>query len=259
MTLILMSLVSLSVYSEESTAAELALRYRMLSQDFTSAPQNLDQVFASFESVSSFSNRSLETLSADPEFLKSIQSFSQSLNTLLNSLPTDAQRKESLESIITLFSEKFPTLEKESIGSIHALYRMHLDSLLKSNVPTSGNANNSGVSFKGIKVKGNEVVKTIGTYGFWGFWFVTSTWALVQLSPNVENFMYYPAFAMFIASGPFSISNQIWTQVFDRIEKRAALKHQTALEYMKDRVRGLKHRWSLSKPKSQLICAQYYN
>lgn len=107
----------------------------------------------------------------------------------------------------------------------------------------------------GIKIKTNEVLKTVGAYGIWGFWFVTSTWGLMAFSPKREHFLYYPAVAMFVASAPFSISNQLWGQVFDRLEKRAALQHKTTIQYTKGKIRTFKY-FKRTKPNQ---CLGFYN
>mgnify|MGYP000846218355 CR=1 FL=1 len=235
LAVLLFSSISFAHSSTESVS-ELSLRYRMMSNDYQTSSELVEAVFSNFQQTQSFWSQSLEQLAHNKEFLVQLQKFSVSMNQLVSEQPDDDQKKNSLETLITILSESAGANEKTTGQSLPKVYHDYLRSMMKS-----GSSASAETTAQGIKVKGNEVLRTVGTYGIWGFWFVTSTWGLVSMSPNMENFLYYPAFAMFIASGPFSISNQIWAQVFDRLEKKATLQHKSALQYMKDKVRSLKN------------------
>lgn len=248
LTLAVLLFSSITFASGES-ASELSLRYRMMSNDYQTSSELVDAVFSNFIQTQSFWSQSLNELSHNKEFLVQLQKFSVSMNQLVGEQPNDEQKKNSLETLITILSESANANEKLTGQSLPKVYHDYLKSLMKSENPTAADS-----QAHGIRVKGNEVIRTVGTYGIWGFWFVTSTWGLVSMSPNMENFLYYPAFAMFIASGPFSISNQIWAQVFDRLEKKATLQHKTALQYMKDKIRSIK---SFRKAKTNQCISVY--
>ncbi|MBL7555191.1 MAG: hypothetical protein JNM24_05155 [Bdellovibrionaceae bacterium] len=237
LTLAVLFVSSISFASSNTdSVSELSLRYRMMSNDYATSSELVDSVFSNFQQTQSFWSQSLEQLAHNREFLTQLQKFSVAMNQLVGEQPTDDQKKNSLETLITILSESAGANEKITGQSLPKVYQDYLRSMMKS-----GNSAPVTTAEQSIKVKGNEVLRTVGTYGIWGFWFVTSTWGLVAMSPNMENFLYYPAFAMFIASGPFSISNQIWAQVFDRLEKKATLQHKSALQYMKDKIRSLKN------------------
>jgi len=236
LTLVVLCFSSISFAASESVS-ELSLRYRMMSNDYQTSSELIDSVFSNFIQTQSFWSQSLPELSHNKEFLLQLQKFSMAMNQLVGEQGSDEQKKNSLETLITILSESANANEKISGQSLPKVYHDYLKSLMKSGQTA---ATTGMTTEQGIKIKGNEVLRTVGTYGIWGFWFVTSTWGLVTMSPNMENFLYYPAFAMFIASGPFSISNQIWAQVFDRLEKKATLQHKSALQYMKDKISSLK-------------------
>lgn len=236
-------------------AAKLSLQYRLLSNDYQSSPELIQNIFLSFESITKSSQQPIEHLATDSDFLNSMETISKSLNELLAQQNNEQQKQDNIEAIVAIVTEHIaPSINKDN-RSIANMYHDYLNSILKTNTKP--------IDSHKIKIKINDVIKTVGTYGIWGFWFVTSTWGLVQYSPEVSHFLYYPAVAMFLASGPFSVSNQIWFQVFDRLEKKAALKHQSAVEYLKDRVLDLRNRWanrSLEKKfnTTNFQCVKYY-
>jgi hypothetical protein len=172
------------------------------------------------------------------------------MNQIVVEQTNDDQKRNSLETLITIMSESASSNERMARQPLPKVYQDYLKSMMTNQTTSASDA-----AAAGIKIKTNEVLKTVGTYGIWGFWFVTSTWGLVALSPTMEHFLYYPAVSMFLASGPFSISNQIWGQVFDRLEKRAALQHKTAIQYMKDKIRSFKY----LKRTSPNQCLGFYN
>lgn len=231
------------------TISELSLRYRMMSNDYQTSSELLDSVFGGFLKTQVYWSQSPAELAHNKEFLVQLQQFSLSMNQLVSEQSSDEQKKNSLETLITIMSESSSSNERLVGQSLPKVYQDYLKSMMdvQKVAATSGEA-------QGIKIKTNEVIKTVGTYGIWGFWFVTSTWGLIALSPTLEHFLYYPAVSMFLASAPFSITNQIWGQVFDRLEKRAALKHQTAIQYMKDKIRSFKY----FKRSNQNQCLKFY-
>jgi uncharacterized protein YaaR (DUF327 family) len=261
----LLSLMFLSVFVFSSSSSgealspgELALRYRILSNDYTSSPAVVNSVFSLFEELRLNDTSSFESLSQDRDFLLRLKNFSQSLSLLVSEQPSEEAKKNSLEGVMTVISDSVSEMDKTRSQSLVNIYQKYIDTFLKEKMVASGTL--SEEEFKGIKIKRNEVIKTIGTYGIWGFWFVTSTWGLVQFSPKMEHFMYYPAVAMFLASGPYSISNQVWSQVFDRIEKKALVKHQTAVEYMKEKVHAVRRHLTFRKnSKNNYQCLKFYS
>ena len=230
--------------------SELSLRYRMMSNDYQTSSELLDSVFGDFIKTQSYWSLSSSELAHNKEFLVQLQKFSQSMNQLVGGQDNDEQKKNSLEALITIMSESASSNERMAGQSLPKVYQEYLKSMMESK-----STSRSETAAAGIKIKTNEVLKTVGTYGIWGFWFVTSTWGLMAFSPKMEHFLYYPAVAMFVASAPFSISNQLWGQVFDRLEKRAALQHKTTIQYMKDKIRSFKY---FKRTKSNQ-CLGFYN
>lgn len=223
--------------ANSETISELSLRYRMMSNDYHTSGEVLDSVFENFLKTQIYWSHSSAELNRNKAFLMDLQKFSVSMNQFIGSQSNIEQKKNSLEALITLLSESSQgndRLEK----SLPKIYNDFLKSMMASTAPATIDSSDD---YKPIRVKTNEVIKTIGTYGIWGFWFVTSTAGIMALSPTMEHFLYYPAVAMFLASGPYSITNQIWGQVFDRLEKKADLQHKTAVQYMKDKIRSLKY------------------
>ncbi len=238
-----------TINSETDLVPTLAMKYRILANDYQTPTELIVSLFSKFEMIQN--QESMETLIQNSDFLNHLQTLSLELRHFADQRPNESLKMESLEVLISIVTEKYGIKDQTNSSSIISMYKNYLASFRKSRFQEPF-AN--PVSPVKISIKKNEVIKTIGTYGIWGFWFVSATWGLVKYSPQVSNFLYYPAIAMFIASGPFSITNQIWTQVFDRIEKKAALRHQSAVEYLKDAVRDLRTRWVQRKNR----CGKFY-
>tara|TARA_B110001454_G_scaffold219202_1_gene252054 strand:+ start:154901 stop:155626 length:726 start_codon:yes stop_codon:yes gene_type:complete len=232
------------------TISELSLRYRMMSNDYQTSSDLLDSVFGNFLRTQNYWSVPSSNLAHNKEFLVQLQRFSQAMNQLVSEQTSDEKKRNSLESLITIMSESASANERLTGQSLPKIYQDYLKSMM-----SNPSANPADVVAAGIQIKTNEVLKTVGTYGIWGFWFVTSTWGLMALSPKMEHFLYYPAVSMFLASAPFSISNQIWGQVFDRLEKKAALQHKTTIQYMKDKIRSFKY----FKRTKKNQCLGFYN
>lgn len=238
------------VSANTETIGDLSLRYRMMSNDYQTSSEVLDTVFDNFLKTQTYWSLRSSELAHNKEFLIQLQNFSQSMNRLVGEQTSDEQKRNSLETLITIMSESAPSNDRLAGQSLPKIYQDYLKSMMENK-----STNTTDIATVGIKIKTNEVFKAYGNMGIWGFWFVTSTWGLMALSPNMEHFLYYPAVAMFLAAGPHSVSNQIWGQVFDRLEKRAALQHKTAIQYMKDKIRTFKY----FKRTKQNQCLGFYN
>lgn len=251
-------------WSKESEFAELVMTYRTMTGNYITPPKTLNAVFSSFERLQEHSHLTLQALHDDVNFLQSMHDFSVSVNLLLETLPTNLSKQESLESLISVLTEKYSNTSEAPNLAVQQFYQAHLESTLKKILRNTMASKETPeitnlISFKGIKIKGNDVLKAVGSGGLYGFWLVTASVTLVSLYPNVQNYIYLPAIALLFAAAPNSVSNQIWLQVFDRIEKKAALKHQTAMEYLKERVRSVKYVRIFSRvDKKVLACLKSY-
>lgn len=251
-------------WSKEVDLTGMVMMYRTMSGNYITPPDTLKAVFTSFERLQEHSHLTLVELHDDVNFLKSMHDFSMSVNSLLETLPSESSKKDSLESLISVLTEKYSNDSEASNTAVKQFYQAHLESSLKkilgsTNSASEISAGSDPISFKDIKIKGNDVLKAVGSGGLYGFWLVTASVTLVSLYPNVQNYIYLPAIALLFAAAPNSVSNQIWLQVFDRIEKKAALKHQTAMQYLKERVRAVKYgRIFFRSDKKVLACLRTY-